>query len=122
LAAARIKPGQLERLRAIVKRMRAAARDAEAYFRLNIEFHEALAEAGGNQALAVHYRRVVNELNLYRREAIQRNLEVIPASTKEHEAIVDAIAKGEASVAARLLYEHVIGSRTRLLQKSRKAA
>ena len=26
------------------------------------------------------------------------------------------------SVAARLLYEHVIGSRTRLLQKSRKAA
>lgn len=122
LAAARIKPGQLERLRAIVKRMRAAARDAEAYFRLNIEFHEALAEAGGNQALGVHYRRVVNELNLYRREAIQRNLEVIPASTKEHEAIVDAIAKGEASVAARLLYEHVIGSRTRLLQKSRKAA
>lgn len=122
LAAARIKPGQLERLRAIVKRMRAAARDAEAYFRLNIAFHEVLAEAGGNQALGVHYRRVVNELNLYRREAIQRNLEVIPASTKEHEAIVDAIAKGEASVAARLLYEHVIGSRTRLLQKSRKAA
>jgi|SRR5688572_3592792 len=122
LAAARIKPGQLERLRAIVKRMRAAARDAEAYFRLNIEFHEALADAAGNQALAGHYRRVVNELNLYRRDAIRRNLDVIPVSTKEHEAIVDAIAKGDASIAARLLYEHVIGSRARLLQKSRKAA
>jgi phosphonate utilization transcriptional regulator len=122
LAAARAKPAQLERLRAIVKRMRAAGRDAEAYFRLNIEFHEALADAAGNQALAAHYRRVVNELNLYRRDAIRRNLDVIPASTKEHEAIVDAIAEGDAALAARLLYEHVIGSRARLLQKPRKAA
>ena len=122
LAAARAKPAQVERLRAIVKRMRAAGRDAEAYFPLNIEFHEALAEAAGNQALAAHYRRVVNELNLYRRDAIRRNLDVIPVSTKEHEAIVEAIAKGDATVAARLLYDHVIGSRARLLQKPRKAA
>ena len=122
LAAARARPAQVERLRAIVKRMRAAGRDPDAYFPLNIEFHEALAEAAANRALAAHYRRVVNELNLYRREAIRRNLEVIPVSTKEHGAIVDAVAKGDAAAAERLLYEHVISSRSRLLQKTREAA
>jgi phosphonate utilization transcriptional regulator len=124
LAAQRAKPVHLERMRAIVKRMHAAGRkrDPDLYFPLNIEFHEALAEAAANRALATNYRRVVNELNLYRREAIQRNLEVIPLSTREHEAVVDAIAKGDASLAARLLYDHVINSRSRLQQKDRQAA
>jgi len=108
--------------RAIVKRMRAAGRDPEAYFPLNIEFHEALAEAAGNRALATHYRRVVNELNLYRREAIQRNVDVIPVSTREHAAVVDAVAEGDAALASRLLYDHVINSRSRLQEKDRQAA
>jgi phosphonate utilization transcriptional regulator len=116
LAAKRIAPGQLERLRDIVKRMHAAgrSRDADAYFPLNIEFHEALAEATGNRALAANYRRVVNELNLYRRETLTRNAEIIPVSTREHEAIIEAVAKADAALAERLLYEHVINSRARL--------
>jgi phosphonate utilization transcriptional regulator len=124
LAAERAKPAHLERMRAIVKRMHAAGRkrDPDAYFPLNIEFHELLAEAAGNRSLAAHYRRVVNELNLYRREAIQRNLDVIPVSTREHEAVVEAIAKGDAALAARLLYDHVINSRSRLHEKDRQAA
>ena len=124
LAAERAKPAQLERMRAIVKRMHAAGRkrDPDAYFPLNIEFHELLAEAAGNRSLAAHYRRVVNELNLYRREAIQRNLDVIPVSTREHEAVVEAITKGDAARAARLLYDHVINSRSRLHEKDRQAA
>ncbi len=124
LAAERAKPAQLERMRAIVKRMHAAGRkrDPDAYFPLNIEFHELLAEAAGNRSLAAHYRRVVNELNLYRREAIQRNLDVIPVSTREHEAVVEAITRGDAARAARLLYDHVINSRSRLHEKDRQAA
>jgi len=124
LAAERAKPAQLERMRAIVKRMHAAGRkrDPDAYFPLNIEFHELLAEAAGNRSLAAHYRRVVNELNLYRREAIQRNVDVIPVSTREHEAVVEAITKGDAGRAARLLYDHVINSRSRLHEKDRQAA
>jgi DNA-binding GntR family transcriptional regulator len=65
---------------------------------------------------------VVNELNLYRREAIQRNLDIIPASTREHEAVVEAVAKRDSALAARLLYDHVINSRSRLQQKDRQAA
>jgi phosphonate utilization transcriptional regulator len=116
LAAKRILPEQLERLRAIVKRMHAAgrSRNADAYFPLNIEFHEALAEAARNRALAANYRRVVNELNLYRRETLIRNAEIIPVSTQEHELIVNAVAQGDAAAAERLLYEHVMNSRVRL--------
>jgi phosphonate utilization transcriptional regulator len=124
LAAQRARPEQLERLRGIVKRMHAVvrSRDPDAYFPLNLEFHETLAAACGNRALATNYRRVVNELNLYRREAITRNVEIIPVSTREHEAIVDAIASRDAALAGRLLYDHVIDSRARLHEQPRAAA
>lgn len=118
LAAKRITPGQLERLRGIVKRMHGVgrSRDADAYFPLNLEFHDVLAEAAANRALAANYRRVVNELNLYRRETLTRNVDIIPVSTQDHEAIVNAIAKGDATAAERLLYDHVINSRSRVHQ------
>lgn len=124
LAATRISAQQLERLRGIVKRMHAVgrSRDPDAYFPLNLEFHETLAEACGNRALATNYRRVVNELNLYRRQAIMRNVEIIPVSTKEHEAIVAAVAQGDAALAERLLYAHVLDSRARLHNQAREAA
>jgi phosphonate utilization transcriptional regulator len=116
LAARRIRPEQLERVRTIVKRMHAASRtrDVDAYYPLNVEFHEALAQAAGNQALLANYRRLVNELHLYRRETLARSAENIPISTNDHEAIVHAVAKGDAALAERLLYEHVINSRERL--------
>jgi phosphonate utilization transcriptional regulator len=116
LAAKRIEPAQLQRLREIIKRMHAASRalDAEAYFPLNIEFHEVLGAAAGNKALLANYHRVVNELNLYRREVIARSAESIPASTRDHEDIVNAVAKGDEELAGRLLYAHVINGRERL--------
>lgn len=122
LAAKRVTPGQLERLRAIVKRMHAVgrSRDPDAYFPLNLEFHEVLAEAAANRALAATYRRVVNELNLYRRETLARNAAIIPVSTHDHEAIVDAIARGDAAAAEKLLYDHVINSRARVHQALEK--
>ncbi|HEV3007801.1 MAG TPA: phosphonate utilization associated transcriptional regulator [Burkholderiales bacterium] len=122
LAAKRITADQLERLRGIVKRMHSVgrSRDADAYFPLNLEFHEVLADAAANRALAANYRRVVNELNLYRRETLTRNVDIIPVSTQDHEAIVNAIAKGDAAAAERLLYDHVINSRARVHQALEK--
>lgn len=116
LAAGRIQPAQLARLRAIIRQMRAAERtlDAAVYFPLNLEFHEVLAEAAGNAALAANYRRVVNELNLYRREVLLRDAGHIKRSTREHEAVVEAVAKGQADAAEKLLFDHVIGSRERV--------
>ena len=116
LAAKRIRPEQLEKIRAVVKKMHAVrrTRDAGAYYPLNVEFHDLLAEAAGNKALHANYRRLVNELDLYRRETLLRSAENIPISTNEHEAILDAVAGGDAALAERLLFEHVINSRERL--------
>ena len=116
LAAQRIDADELEQLRAIVKKMAALdkSRKAEAYFALNLEFHELVARAARNQSLLTHYRRVVNELDLYRRETLTRSSDVIPVSTREHEAIVSALAKGDEKAAERLLVEHVLHSRERL--------
>jgi len=57
---------------------------------------------------------VVNQLNLFRRETLVRNAEHIPVSTRDHEAIVNAVAKGDGELAEKLLFEHVIDSRERL--------
>jgi len=116
LAAKRIHPTQLEGLRAVVKRMHAVgrSRDAAAYYPLNVQFHALLLEAAGNRALAANYRRVVNELDLYRRETLARSAENIPISTRDHEAIVNAVSRGDEKLAERLLFEHVINSRERL--------
>ncbi len=116
LAAQRIQPAQLQQLHDIIKRMQAAgrSRDVEAYFPLNLQFHDLLAEAAGNAALLTHYRRIVDELTLFRHETLARNAEHIPVSTKAHEAIVNAVAKADAVRAERLMFDHVIDSRERL--------
>lgn len=116
LAAKRIQPAQVEKIRAVVKKMHAVgkSRDAAAYYPLNVQFHDLLVEAAGNRTLATNYKRVVNELDLYRRETIARSAENIPVSTRDHEAIVNAVARGDEKLAERLLFEHVIISRERL--------
>jgi len=116
LAAKRARPAQVTGLRVLVKRMQAIARsrDADAYFPLNLEFHDTLAQAAGNAALLANYRRVIKELNLYRRETLVRTVDHIPIATRDHEAIVNAVAKGDEKLAEKLLYDHVISSRERL--------
>ena len=116
LAAQRIDADEIEQLRGIVKKMAAVekSRKAEAYFALNVEFHDVLARAARNGALLTHYRRVVNELDLYRRETLTRSTDNIAVSTREHEAIVQALAKGDERLTEKLLVEHVLHSRERL--------
>jgi phosphonate utilization transcriptional regulator len=116
LAAQRRSPAQLAGLRALLKRMRSVSREreADAYLPLNLEFHDALAEAAGNAALAANYRRVVNQLKLLRREMLRHDAENITRSTREHEAVVEAISAADADLASRLLQAHALGSRDRL--------
>jgi DNA-binding GntR family transcriptional regulator len=116
LAARRIAIDEIEQLRAVVRRMHQVqkGRRAEEYFALNVEFHDLLARAARNNALLAHYRGVVNQLDLYRRATISRSLENIPLSTREHEAIIDAVAARDERRAETLLTEHVLVSRARL--------
>jgi phosphonate utilization transcriptional regulator len=124
LAARRVGSEEIEQLRGIVRRMQQVdrTRRADAYFALNVEFHDLLARAARNNALLANYRGVVNQLDLYRRATISRSTENIPLSTREHEAIVDAVAARDEALAERLLVEHVLFSRTRLHEALGKPA
>ena len=116
LAAQRIDTQELDQLRAIIKRMHAQekGRKAQVYFALNVEFHDLLARAARNGALLANYRGIVNQLDLYRRATLTRSTDNIPISTRDHEAIVVAIAARDAALAERLLRDHVLQSRERL--------
>jgi len=102
-------------LRALVERMeRAAARDElDAYYRANLKFHDRLIELAGNAKLLATYRRLINELHLYRRASLAQ-AGALPVSTREHHDIVEKIASGQAAAAGRALYDHVMGSRERM--------
>jgi phosphonate utilization transcriptional regulator len=116
LLAERIRPPEVAELKDLLKRMQQAARarDVEAYYPLNVRFHDRMAELAGNRTLLAVYRRLVNELHLYRKETLDRGADSFPISTREHAEIVDALAKKDGDRAARLLYEHAMESRERL--------
>jgi len=59
------------------------------------------------------YRRLVNELHLYRRATLAQ-AGALPTSAREHHDILDKIAAGQSAPAGRALFEHVMGSRERM--------
>jgi phosphonate utilization transcriptional regulator len=116
LLAVRVQPAQLVELRELLKKTQKAARErsVEDYYPLNVKFHDLLAQFTGNRTLLAHYRRLVNELHLYRRETLARGADSFPISTREHSAIVEALARRDPDRAGKLMYEHAMESRDRL--------
>ena len=110
-----VTPEIARELRARVDRMEkaTAADDVDTYHRVNLEFHDRLVELAGNAKLLLMYRRLVNELNLYRRASLAQ-VGTLPVSTREHREIVNRIAAGDAAAAGRALQEHVLASRDRM--------
>ena len=113
--AQRATPDELHDLRLLVERMDRAAgqENLDAYYRANLDFHDRLVELAGNAKVLSTYRRIVNELHLYRRASLAQ-AGALPVSTREHHDIVEKIAGGHAQAAGRALYEHVMGSRERM--------
>ncbi|MEP7085284.1 MAG: phosphonate utilization associated transcriptional regulator [Betaproteobacteria bacterium] len=107
---------QIAQLRALIARMEsaAAARNTSEYYAANIAFHDALAQFAANVKLLDMYRRLVNELSLYRRKTIERGGAILPISVREHRKIVEAIAAQDAAMAGRLMFEHAMASRERM--------
>jgi phosphonate utilization transcriptional regulator len=108
-------PEQIRALQAHVERMeKAAARhDVDGYYHLNLEFHDRLVAACGNPKLVATYRRLVNELSLFRHQTLARS-ETMSVSTHEHREIVERIASGNPAAAAKALLDHVLAGRERM--------
>jgi phosphonate utilization transcriptional regulator len=83
---------------------------------LNIEFHDRLAALTGNAALLDHYRRLANELSLFRHRAHAkiRDASSLRASVADHRALLAALAAGDEKLAVRLIRAHLAASRMRL--------
>lgn len=113
-AAQNAKASDVRELHALIERMERAAErnELDDYFALNLAFHDRIIALSGNAKLAQLYRRLVNELNLYRRASLDR-AGALSVSIAEHRAIVERIAAGQAAAAGRLLREHVMASRDR---------
>ena len=111
----RVTSEQVRELRARVDRMEKAAAkgDVDAYLAANVDFHDRLVELAGNAKLLVMYRRLVNELHLFRHATLAQG-GALPVSTREHRDIIDKIAAGQPTAAGRALYDHVMASRERM--------
>ena len=117
LAAALITPAQLEEMDAFVERMEAAAvaNDFGAYYPLNVEFHTRLVAIADNHKLSQFWPALESALHLYRTRSF-----ILPgslrASNYDHRAIVAALRAGDAEGAGRLLAEHILKGKARLLR------
>ena len=88
--------------------------DAHRYHLLNLQFHDRLVEMAGNRKLTAVYRKLVNEISLFRRINLASENQ-LPASAQAHWEMLHAIASGQPEVAGRAMFEHAIQSKNRML-------
>ncbi|WP_425039007.1 GntR family transcriptional regulator [Primorskyibacter sp. S187A] len=110
LAAQRISPDQLAHLTACGRACaefaaKTAPRDHAAYYRLNMLFHAAIAEAACNPFLTEMIKLNARKLMAHYRLRYRVDGE-IAASAREHAAIVDLIAQGDAAGASAAMLQH----------------
>jgi phosphonate utilization transcriptional regulator len=113
--ARRINPRDLAELQGMVERMEAAftAGDAATYHELNVAFHERMVEIAGNRKALDIYRKLLNELALYRRRSLGQP-GAMRSSVDEHRGILAAIRAGDSDAAGKAMRDHILASRERL--------
>lgn len=117
LLARRITKPQITKLRATFERMERActARDVNAYYAANLDFHTQIIEFAGNPRLTAISEAMRNELQLYLRDAV-----IGPAQLKEsqmeHRAILEAIIEGNARAAGAAFEAHILSGKQRMLE------
>ncbi len=90
-----------------------AANDPEAYYRLNIAFHDAIAEMSGMVRAGALYRDLVKEMHLYRRRGLITSTENRKRSLAEHRSIIAAIRKKDAARAFAAARAHIGAGKAR---------
>jgi phosphonate utilization transcriptional regulator len=116
LLAARVTDKQIAQMKGFVAGMEKASRkqDFEAYYPLNLAFHEFIVDSAGNATLAQHYRRLVNKLHLFRARSLVQG-GGLAVSNKEHQEMLAAIAARDPGRAFEAHRRHVSSAKDRLL-------
>jgi DNA-binding GntR family transcriptional regulator len=94
----------VQKLRQINKRLATAARQrvsASRLFDLDYEFHQAYVDGVASPRLLALHRAIKPQSERYARLYVNVLLDQLPVSVKEHDAIAQAIADGDADLAQR---------------------
>lgn len=110
-------PGDIARLAENVRASETAIRDGafETYYRLNLDFHEAIATLSGLGRAAVVYRDLVKEMHLFRRRALLAGPAALKRSLAEHKAILKALRAGDGEQAFAAARAHIKAGKGRFM-------
>lgn len=108
LAARRRETADLDAIRRIVQKMRGSMKDLDAYTRLDVEFHMALAAASHNSMLVYLIQSIREVLRSTIMAGLQsRGTELHVESIQQtHETLYEAIAQGSVAAAAKAMAQH----------------
>lgn len=84
------------------------------YYKLNIEFHNLLMQGAGNPRAKTIYDNLVKEMHLFRRRGLSIAANVA-RSLEEHEAILNAVAAGNAELARIAAEQHIVSGLERYM-------
>jgi DNA-binding GntR family transcriptional regulator len=93
----------------------ADAGDVVRFFNLNTEFHQQIIETADNYRLAEIWPTLESELQLFRRRGLG-SITTMKASNREHLAIIEAMRSGNEGLAAKVMEQHIIAGKMRLLK------
>jgi DNA-binding GntR family transcriptional regulator len=110
----RIKDSELGKLEKYVLRMddAIAVGDPAAYYRLNLQFHDASIRFARHGRARQTYESLINETHLSRQRSLDTP-ERMRESNNEHKALIAALQAGDADTARRLGEEHALAGRRR---------
>ncbi|MVU80584.1 FCD domain-containing protein [Nocardia sp. ET3-3] len=118
LAAARVTPEDLTRLREQVEALTAAESSTDDYYPGNVDLHRELVALAGNPRLAELYDGVSKELHLFRRHGLE-TAAARHISNTQHAEILDCLAAGDVERAGELMEAHVLAGKERMLAAAR---
>lgn len=113
--APRIEDWQIAELRSLVEQMEVTAHreDLNSFYPLNLQFHHAINEYGGNERLLAIASAVQREAHLFRRKSLDMPGRMI-ASNAEHARILAALEARDPLRAGAEMEAHVLNSRAML--------
>jgi DNA-binding GntR family transcriptional regulator len=123
LACARITDQEIDEIRALHFEMRAhhARHDLSEYYRINAAIHRAINRAARNPVLTQTYDRINARLQAFR---FRSNFDTDKwnVAVREHEAMVQALARRDGARLRAILIEHLHHKRDVVLAQSRASA
>ncbi len=123
LAAQRITPEEFAEIQAMQYEMMAAytRRDLSTYYQVNARIHDAINTAAKNPVLAQVYNQVNARLQALRFRSNQDG-EKWKRAVKEHELMIDALARHDGAAMREVLQQHLRNKRDVVLEQLRGAA